>query len=203
MTDVNARLKEKIFSDNLFWAGGNTKRLRLDEINSVRDRMDRGDEIIVGDTSAWEIVNRFFKETGFLQNRLAPRLHQVFAQALLDEMGSNPTEYMNTLHRHPARESHLATMGVSLDKAVPQLSEKSDASSEEFDEPGFKDGSYVTEEVSESSEPIDYSALKVPQLKAELSKRGLSTDGYREDLVSRLQEDDESKVNNDSQSDSA
>lgn len=42
-------------------------------------------------------------------------------------------------------------------------------------------------------EPEGWAAKKVPELREELEKRGLSTDGNKGDLVARLEDDDDSK----------
>lgn len=52
------------------------------------------------------------------------------------------------------------------------------------------DGGVSTLAAAEKSEPTGWAAMKVVELRDELEKRGLSTDGNKGDLVARLEDDD-------------
>lgn len=160
---------DKAFSGSLFWAGGDTKKLRLDEINAIRDGG------VVGDTSAYDIVEKFFKDAGFLQNRLASRLHEVFAAALISEVGDDPTAYMNNQYDHVARKQGMRALGVPVgEEIVPEFG-----------------GEQTPHEQVPSP---DYDNQTVNGLRVELGDRGLSTSGNKSELVERLREDDSKRV---------
>lgn len=97
---------EKVFSANLFWEGGDTYNIRLDELHALQERQMRGEEPSVGDASARDLVERIFKRAGLLDRRWADELIQVFAEALLSTArgdDGNVNTWLNSQYHHPAR----------------------------------------------------------------------------------------------------
>jgi SAP domain-containing protein len=166
-------IDQPIFSANLFWQGGATHTLRLDEINALRERQLKGESVMLGDTSARMLVEQLFKNAGFLMNRLAPRLIEVFARALIEEFGDNPTLALNPQHDHPTRTRQLRAWGVLAETEEPR--DRGVVSG--YDKP-------------ENPDVVNYSALTVPELQKVLREKNLPTQGYKNDLVKRLEEHD-------------
>ncbi len=101
-------IHDKVFNQNQFWEGGSTTQLRLDELNALQTRQVTGEGNFIGDTSAFELVERIFQRTGSLGNRLVPELCEVFAEALVklinDKYEGDPLYWLNPESRHAARD---------------------------------------------------------------------------------------------------
>lgn len=101
-------IDDKVFNLNQFVEGGETHQLRLDELNSLRERQVRGDKILVGDASAREVIEWLVKRAGVLGHRLFGPLVPVLAKCLLAHMeevaNGNPLAYVNPNWDHAARD---------------------------------------------------------------------------------------------------
>lgn len=166
-------IDQMIFSANLFWQGGATHTLRLDEINALRERQLKGEEVLIGDTSARMLVEQLFKNAGFLMNRLAERLIPVFAEALLHEMGDNPNTYLNPHHEHPIRQNQLTAYGAVADTEAP----RDQGLVSGYDKP-------------ENPDQPKYQDMKLTELRDELGARNLPQTGNKDDLIRRLEFND-------------
>jgi hypothetical protein len=94
---------DKVFSINEFWEGAPTHQIRLDEVNALRLRLVRGEEVHTGDGSAQDIVDMLFKRAGVTGHRLFEKLAPVFADALAKEVGDDPWGWVNPQYYSDAR----------------------------------------------------------------------------------------------------
>lgn len=101
-------IHDKVFNLNQFVeARGSTKNLRLDEIEAVIARRNRGEKTTVGDASAYDVVNWVLARAGVVGHELFMQLHEAFAEAILRVAGDEPYMWVNPQAAHEARRLGL------------------------------------------------------------------------------------------------
>ena len=110
---------KKVFNANQVWEGkGGTSSLRLDEINAILESRDRGGEVIMGDASAYDLVDRLLTRAGVVGHWFWRQCAEAMSEAILRVVGDSPAEFTNPTVRHSARAVHARALGFNVDPDV-------------------------------------------------------------------------------------